>query len=88
MHSMNEYTSAWPLPQGRALRRVMPGPRLLRVARGRLWITRDGSLSQPADDCVISVGEQLALHRGEAVVIEALSDSAMEFLEPAAGPRP
>lgn len=88
MQEANGYRSTWPLPQGQALRRVMQGSRLLRVARGRLWITRDGSPARPADDCVLNAGELMALQRGEGVVIEALSDSEMEFLEPVQRPRP
>lgn len=86
MQATNGYRSAWLLPQGQALRRVVAGSRLLRVARGRLWVTRDGSLTQPADDCVLSAGELMSLRPGEGVVIEALADSEMEFLEPAVAP--
>lgn len=88
MRPANGYRSAWPLPQGQALRRVMAGSRLLRVARGRLWVTRDGSLTRPADDCVLSAGELMSLRPGEGVVIEALADSEMEFLEPVQAPQP
>lgn len=83
MRSSNQWSACWRLPRGRILRRVAAGERLLRVARGRLWITRDGSLARPAEDCVLAGGQQMVLARGDAVVIEAFEDSELEFLEPA-----
>lgn len=82
MHPVHPSAAQWPLPRGRTLRHVATGARLLRVAQGRLWITTDGSLQAPAVDCVLDRGQQMALARGEAVVIEAFEDSAIEWLEP------
>ncbi len=78
-----QFASHWQLASGHTLRRVAGQPRLLRVAQGRLWVTRDGSLQAPAEDVLLKPGDSLALTRGEAVVLEAWGDSAFEWLEPA-----
>lgn len=76
-------TARWQLARGQALRRVAPGGRLLRVACGRLWVTRDGQPGAPAEDLVLQRGDTLPLAGGEAVVLEAFEDSAFEWLDPA-----
>jgi Protein of unknown function (DUF2917) len=73
----------WQLPRGQTLHRVTPQPRLLRVSRGRLWVTRDGRLDAPADDVVLARGEAVLLPRGAGVVLEAFEDASFEWLEPA-----
>jgi Protein of unknown function (DUF2917) len=87
MQKVNESPSPmWTLATGRTLRRSAPQARLLRVAHGQLWVTRDGSLRAPAEDLMLQAGDSLALACGEAIVLEALGDSGFEWLEPA--PRP
>jgi Protein of unknown function (DUF2917)/Cupin len=73
----------WQLARGQTLHRVTPQARLLRVRRGRLWVTRDGRLDAPAEDMVLARGETLLLPRGADVVLEAFEDAAFEWLEPA-----
>ena len=58
------------LASGRAtsLRATQAG--VLRVARGRLWITRDATCRRATEDLVLAPGDSLALAAGERIVLE------------------
>lgn len=80
MSSMNQ--PEWSLGRGRTLHRVARAPQWLRVAQGRVWVTRDGRPDAPPDDLVLERGALLPLARGEGVVVEAFEDSRIEWLAP------
>ena len=46
-------------------------PRRLLVCAGAAWITRDGTLEQPADDVVLSEGGSISVAADESIVIES-----------------
>ena len=79
--------SVWHLDPGRALR--LPAstqPRWLRLAGGRLWLTRDQTAQfaeqrgLPADEW-LSPGEAVALAPGISVVAEGWPSADFELLE-------
>ena len=64
----------WKLAGGRAMTLQPREPGVLRVARGSLWATSQGPHPGPLNDQgdrFLQAGEQLQLHRGQRVVIEA-----------------
>ena len=70
-NSQQSSSADWALPAGQALRLdIGPGPRELRVTQGRVWLTREGSADEPAEDLWLSAGDTLALDSGSEWVIE------------------
>lgn len=64
----------WKLGGGQAVTLLPREAGLLRIARGSVWATCDGPHGGPLNDqgdLVLHGGEQLPLHRGQRVVIEA-----------------
>jgi hypothetical protein len=55
---------------------------ILRVARGRVWVTRDGDIR----DYVLSAGESLELAAGGRVVLFGLTEALFQFDTPARAP--
>lgn len=70
---------SWQLPGGHAVTLQLHESGLLRVGRGRLWVTLDGPHAGPANDLgdhVIRPGEQLEVRGGQRLVAEAWTDGA------------
>ena len=59
------------LAAGRAASLRADGAGVLRVTRGRLWVTRDATRRRATEDLVLAPGDTLALTAGERVVMEA-----------------
>jgi hypothetical protein len=58
------------LASGRAASLRAEGAGVLRVTRGRLWVTRDATRRRATEDLVLAPGDTLALVAGERVVME------------------
>ncbi len=72
-------SGTWQLPGGQAITLQLRESGLLRVARGRLWVTFDGPHTGPPNDLgdhFIGPDEQLRLHAGQRLVAEAWTDGA------------
>ena len=66
-----EATCQWRAPTGG----------VLQVNHGKAWLTRDGSLSQPATDVVLAEGAELRVLPGQRWLIQALHGSlAIDWL--------
>jgi hypothetical protein len=64
----------WKLAAGRAITLQPREAGILRVAHGQLWATFDGPHAGPRNDLgdhVVGAGEQLRLHPGQRLVVEA-----------------
>jgi hypothetical protein len=64
----------WKLPRGRAITLRPSTDGILRVARGRLWATRNGPHGQTPDDAgdhMLEAGRSMFVRAGERVVIES-----------------
>ncbi|HUD33154.1 MAG TPA: DUF2917 domain-containing protein [Variovorax sp.] len=61
---------AWQLAFGRAASLRAEAAGVLRVTRGRLWVTRDATRRRATEDLVLAPGDTLALATGERVVME------------------
>jgi len=73
----------WRLDAGEARSlSIGPGPRVLRVASGALWITASGEPDAPADDVWLREGESLALDDGAEVLIEGWPEARFQLLVP------
>lgn len=93
MHQSQQSVAAsgmlWHLDQGHALRlTAAEQPRWLRLARGRLWLTRDLGLRAAVeqglpDDQWLRPGEAVALAPGVSVVAEGWPSADFELLEAA-----
>jgi hypothetical protein len=79
MHkSQRSVDSIWSLPARiRGRLRVGPGPRVLQVQDGRLWLTTSGNADEAATDLWLEAGESVELADGLEVVMEALAGSAL-----------
>ena len=58
------------LASGRAASLRAEAAGVLRVTRGRLWVTRDATRRRATEDLVLAPGDTLALVAGERVVME------------------
>ena len=67
---------------------IGPGPRVLQVVDGRLWLTAPGTVDEPSTDFWLVAGESLELPEGVSVVMEAWSDTRFELLVPPKACRP
>lgn len=82
-NSQQSGSADWTLPVGVALRLdIGPGARELRVTEGRLWLTREGSAAEPAEDLWLCAGDTLALDSGSEWVIEGWGDARFQLLVP------
>lgn len=84
MNESQQSTSAqWVLRPGevRSLR-IGPGPRLLSVAEGSMWLTAKGAIEEPADDVWLGAGDSIALADGREVVIEGWPQASFQLLVP------
>jgi hypothetical protein len=72
----------WKLAPGRVITLEPREAGMLRVAHGQVWATFDGPHRGPANDLgdhVIGVGEQLRLHPGQRLVVEAWNGNAPAY---------
>jgi hypothetical protein len=73
----------WELAAGRAMTLWPREPGVLRVARGRVWATRDGPHAGPLNDLgdrILHAGDALPLRAGQRWVLEAWGrESAVRF---------
>jgi hypothetical protein len=75
--------SLWTVEDGEALRlSIGPGLREVHVTEGRLWLTREGTAEQPAEDLWLSPGEAVALASGSEWVVEAWGTTRFQLLVP------
>ena len=75
--------SIWSLPArtSRTLR-VGPGPRVLQVQDGRLWLTTSGTDDEAATDLWLEAGESVELGDGLEVVMEAWPTARYQLMVP------
>jgi hypothetical protein len=72
--SMPPLPGTWKLAAGRAMTLRPRKPGLLRVASGRLWVTRDGPHTGALNDLgdhILHAGDEMRLHAGRHWVLEA-----------------
>ena len=75
--------SIWSLPaQTSRTLRVGPGPRLLQVQDGRLWLTTSGTADEAATDLWLEAGESVELGDGLEVVMEAWPTARYQLMVP------
>jgi hypothetical protein len=86
MTQAQESTSAsalWTIDDGEAMRLTIgPGERDLQVTTGRLWLTREGTASQPAEDLWLSAGDTLSMASGTEWVVEGWGTTHFQLLVP------
>lgn len=73
---------SWQLAPGRALSLYPRGEGLLRITRGRAWVTLDlrpGAPRDEAGDHCLGAGEQLRVRAGRHVVFESLDPAPLWF---------
>ncbi|WP_310384898.1 DUF2917 domain-containing protein [Roseateles sp.] len=82
---MSHSQALWFLAPGEALSlEIGPGARELAVAKGRVWLTRQGRVQTPAEDEWLEAGQSVALAAGSRVVLEAWPQAAFQLLVPPA----
>lgn len=91
--SRTALAGTWKLAAGRAMTLEPREAGVLRIAHGSVWVTGDGPHAGPPGDCgdrFLGAGEQLAIARGERLVIEPIApgQSAYFSWEPVAQPQP
>ena len=75
--------STWSLPaQASTTLRVGPGPRVLQVQEGRLWLTTAGTDDEAATDLWLEAGESVDLADGLEVVMEAWPAARYQLMVP------
>jgi hypothetical protein len=80
---MTDAQSVWHLDGGRAM--TLAGgaeSRRLSVARGRVWLTLQGTADEPAQDQWLEAGEAVALAPGQTAVLEGWPAADFELLVP------
>jgi hypothetical protein len=80
--------SVWTLADRASMTlRVGPGPRVVQVRSGRLWLTSNGDANEASVDVWLQPGEGLELPAGMEVVVEAWSNARFQLLVPPAACR-
>lgn len=80
-HATEFEASSWPLATGEALSMdIGPGPRVLGVTEGRVWLTVTDD--QGKEDVWLEAGESLDLPAGANVVLEAWPAAHFQLLVP------
>ena len=75
--------SVWSLPAHESITlRVGPGPRVVQVCEGRLWLTSAGTADEASMDVWLLPGDSLELPAGLAVVMEAWPSARFQLLVP------
>lgn len=80
---MTDAQSVWHLDGGRAM--TLAGgaeSRRIAVARGRVWLTLQGTANEPAQDQWLQAGEAVALAPGQTAVLEGWPAADFELLVP------
>ena len=80
---MTDAQSVWHLDGGRAM--TLAGgaeSRRIAVARGRVWLTLQGTANEPAEDLWLQAGEAVALAPGQTAVLEGWPAADFELLVP------
>ena len=81
--SQRSGNSIWSLPvQTPRTLRVGPGPRVLQVQEGRLWLTTAGTDDEAAIDLWLEAGESVDLADGLEVVMEAWPAARYQLMVP------
>ena len=75
--------AVWTLPKGTSTTlQVGPGPRVIQVCQGRLWLTSSGTEDEASIDVWLTPGDSLELPAGLAVVMEAWPSASFQLLVP------
>jgi hypothetical protein len=75
--------SVWSLPaRASTTLRVGPGPRVVQVCEGRLWVTATGTRDAEPVDVWLAAGDTLDLPDGLTVVVEAWPSARFQLLVP------
>lgn len=75
--------AAWTVAPGEARPlEIGPGPRLLRVTQGRLWLTVPGTADAPAQDVWLDSGDSVVLPNGSRALLEAWPSAEFQLLVP------
>lgn len=84
MKNVQESADAvWLLGRGASMTlRIGPGPRILQVLQGRLWVTTSGTRKEAATDVWLEPGEALELAHGLALVVEGWPQARFQLLVP------
>ncbi len=61
---------AWQLAAGQAVSLRASSASVLRVRRGRVWVTRDATARWGSEDVVLAPGESLEVAAGQRIVME------------------
>lgn len=69
----------WRLAPGEACSWRAPGPHVLQVVEGRLWLARTRHGERAAEDVVLAAGEALRLDAGDRLVLEGWPQARFEF---------
>ncbi len=80
-HSTEFQASSWPLTAGEALSmKIGPGPRVLGVTEGRVWLTVTGDSEH--QDQWLEAGQSVDLPAGAHVVMESWPSASFQLLVP------
>jgi hypothetical protein len=80
--------SVWSLPtRASTTLRIGPGPRVLRVCEGRLWLTTSGTAREASIDVWLMPGDSVELADGLSVVMEGWPGARFQLLVPPAACR-
>jgi len=83
MTELQSQQALWEVTRGEALSlSIGPGPRELAVTEGRLWLTLQGRVDDPAEDIWLAPGQSVKLASGSRVVIEAWPQAQFQLLVP------
>lgn len=89
MHKVQRSSdSVWSLPAHTSTTlSIGPGPRVLQVCEGRLWLTTAGSARAASMDVWLLPGDSVELPAGLSVVMEAWPSARFQLLVPPASCR-
>jgi hypothetical protein len=76
-------SALWSLEDGEAMRLAIgPGVREVHVTEGRLWLTREGTTAQPAEDLWLQAGDTVEMDSGTEWVVEGWGTTHFQLLVP------
>lgn len=76
-------SALWTIADGEAIRLdIGPGAREVHVTEGRLWLTREGTATRPAEDLWLQAGDSVAMDSGSEWVVEAWGTTHFQLLVP------
>ena len=80
---MTAESALWSVSQGTARSLdIGPGARELRVTRGSLWLTGQGTAREPAQDLWLEEGQSVCLPSGSRIVVEGYAGAQFQLLVP------